>query len=58
MCVPEKAVIEEFGNDAIINGCQNFESNSVISRYCTCNTNNCNSLSITKQVKFLLINNL
>lgn len=50
MCVPEKAIIEEFGEDSVLDGCQSIESNSIISRYCACTTSNCNKLSVTDQV--------
>lgn len=50
MCVPKKAVYEEFGNNTVLNGCKELKKDLVQLRYCTCNTSNCNKLSITKQV--------
>lgn len=50
MCVPEKAILEEFGKEAIFNGCRTIYTNSEPINYCVCAQNECNKISISEQV--------
>lgn len=50
MCVPERAILEEFGKDAILNGCRTVTMGPIISHYCVCSQNDCNKPSIAEQV--------
>lgn len=52
MCVPERAILEEFGKEAIFNGCLTIRSttNAEPITYCVCAQNECNKISVLNQV--------
>uniref|UniRef100_A0A915DVR4 Sodefrin-like factor n=1 Tax=Ditylenchus dipsaci TaxID=166011 RepID=A0A915DVR4_9BILA len=52
MCVPEKAVLEEFGEDAVLEGCRTIDSGSILSHYCVCSKPQCNRASVMEQMTF------
>ncbi|KAI1707121.1 hypothetical protein Ddc_15004 [Ditylenchus destructor] len=50
MCVPETAILEEFGKNAVLDGCNSVESGSTISNYCVCSNSQCNRASVVEQM--------
>lgn len=54
MCVSERAILEEFGKEAIFNGCRTIYTNSEPITYCVCAQNECNKISILEQVVIII----
>ncbi|KAH7724607.1 Protein R11F4.3 [Aphelenchoides avenae] len=50
MCVPETAVIQEFGPRAAHDGCREIAQGPLKFRYCLCSTSGCNRQSVLEQM--------
>jgi len=50
MCVPESALINDYGKEAALDGCRAAQHDGMTVRYCVCRSPQCNRPSVEEQV--------